>query len=42
MGLVIASIHEERDAYRKALVAEESLPSPPRPFSARRRQRPGG
>jgi CPA2 family monovalent cation:H+ antiporter-2 len=36
MGLVIASIHEQRDLYRKALLAEESLTVPPRPFSARR------
>jgi CPA2 family monovalent cation:H+ antiporter-2 len=42
MGLVIASIHEQRDAYRKALVAEENLTAPPRPFSARRWRRPAG
>jgi CPA2 family monovalent cation:H+ antiporter-2 len=40
MGLVIASIHEQRDLYRKALLAEESSASPPRPFSARRWRKP--
>ena len=40
MGLVIASIHEQRDIYRKALLAEESLTAPPRPFSARRWRKP--
>jgi monovalent cation:H+ antiporter-2, CPA2 family len=40
MGLVIASIHEQRDIYRKTLLAEESLIAPPRPFSARRRRKP--
>jgi monovalent cation:H+ antiporter-2, CPA2 family len=36
MGLVIASIHEQRDIYRKALIAEEGTAAPPRPFSSRR------
>ena len=40
MGLVIASIHEQRDLYRKALLAEESFTAPPRPFSARRWRKP--
>ncbi len=40
MGLVIASIHEQRDIYRKALLAEDSLITPPRPFSARRWRKP--
>jgi len=40
MGLVIASIHEQRDIYRKALVAEEGQTAPPRPFSARRWRKP--
>jgi CPA2 family monovalent cation:H+ antiporter-2 len=40
MGLVIASIHEQRDHYRKELLADESAPSPPRPFIGRRRKRP--
>ena len=40
MGLVIASIHEQRDIYRKALLAEDSLTTPPRPFSARRWRKP--
>lgn len=41
MGLVIASIHEQRDIYRKALIADESQATPPRPFKARRQKRPG-
>ncbi|WP_296709486.1 cation:proton antiporter [Rhodoblastus sp.] len=41
MGLVIASIHEQRDIYRKALIADESQASPPRPFKARRQKRTG-
>jgi CPA2 family monovalent cation:H+ antiporter-2 len=40
MGLVIASIHEQRDIYRKALIAEESQAALPRPFKARRNKRP--
>ena len=39
MGLVIASIHEQRDIYRKALIADESRIAPPRPFKARRMKR---
>ena len=39
MGLVIASIHEQRDLYRKELLADESAPAPPRPFIGRRRQK---
>jgi len=40
MGLVIASIHEQRDLYRKALIAEGDVAATaPRPFSARRRKR---
>jgi CPA2 family monovalent cation:H+ antiporter-2 len=39
MGLVIASIHEHRDIYRKALIAEGDVNAAPRPFSARRRKR---
>jgi CPA2 family monovalent cation:H+ antiporter-2 len=40
MGLVIASIHEQRDIYRKALIAEGDVAaSAPRPFSARRKKR---
>jgi CPA2 family monovalent cation:H+ antiporter-2 len=39
MGLVIASIHEQRDLYRKELLADESVPAPPRPFIGRRRKR---
>ncbi|MGO9388897.1 cation:proton antiporter domain-containing protein [Rhodoblastus sp.] len=39
MGLVIASIHEQRDLYRKALVAEESEAPPARPFIGRRKKR---
>jgi CPA2 family monovalent cation:H+ antiporter-2 len=38
MGLVIASIHEQRDLYRKELLADESVPTPPRPFIGRRRK----
>ena len=41
MGLVIASIHEQRDIYRKTLIADESQAEPPRPFKARRQKRPG-
>jgi monovalent cation:H+ antiporter-2, CPA2 family len=41
MGLVIASIHEQRDLYRKTLIADESQTAPPRPFKARRQKRPG-
>jgi CPA2 family monovalent cation:H+ antiporter-2 len=41
MGLVIASIHEQRDIYRKTLIADESQTEPPRPFKARRQKRPG-
>jgi CPA2 family monovalent cation:H+ antiporter-2 len=41
MGLVIASIHEQRDIYRKALIADESQADPPRPFKARRQKRTG-
>ena len=40
MGLVIASIHEQRDIYRKALLAEESPAVAPHPFSARRWRKP--
>jgi CPA2 family monovalent cation:H+ antiporter-2 len=40
MGLVIASIHEQRDIYRKTLIADESQAAPPRPFKARRQKRP--
>ncbi|WP_294540194.1 cation:proton antiporter [uncultured Rhodoblastus sp.] len=36
MGLVIASIHEQRDLYRKELLADESVSAPPRPFVGRR------
>ena len=36
MGLVIASIHEQRDIYRKTLIADESPIAAPRPFKARR------
>lgn len=40
MGLVIASIHEQRDLYRKALIAEGDVAATaPRPFSARRKKR---
>ncbi|MBB4198280.1 potassium transporter TrkA [Rhodoblastus sphagnicola] len=40
MGLVIASIHEQRDIYRKALIAEGDVAAlAPRPFSARRKKR---
>ena len=39
MGLVIASIHEQRDIYRKNLIADESQIAPPRPFKARRMKR---
>ena len=39
MGLVIASIHEQRDIYRKALIADESQSASPRPFKARRQKR---
>jgi CPA2 family monovalent cation:H+ antiporter-2 len=39
MGLVIASIHEQRDLYRKELLADESVTAPPRPFIGRRRKR---
>jgi monovalent cation:H+ antiporter-2, CPA2 family len=39
MGLVIASIHEQRDIYRKTLIADESQAEPPRPFKARRQKR---
>ncbi len=42
MGLVIASIHEQRDIYRKALIAEDSVSPPPRPFSSRRWRRSKG
>jgi CPA2 family monovalent cation:H+ antiporter-2 len=42
MGLVIASIHEQREAYRKALIAEGAPTAPARPFSARRWRRPAG
>jgi CPA2 family monovalent cation:H+ antiporter-2 len=42
MGLVIASIHEQRDLYRKELIADESVSGPPRPFIGRRRKRPAG
>ncbi len=42
MGLVIASIHEQRDLYRKELIADESVTTPPRPFIGRRRKRPLG
>jgi CPA2 family monovalent cation:H+ antiporter-2 len=39
MGLVIASIHEQRDLYRKALIAEGDVAAlAPRPFSARRKK----
>ncbi len=40
MGLVIASIHEQRDIYRQTLVAADAQ-TPAKPFSARRRTRPG-
>ncbi len=40
MGLVIASIHEQRDLYRKELIADEGITAPPRPFIGRRRKRP--
>jgi CPA2 family monovalent cation:H+ antiporter-2 len=39
MGLVIASIHEQREIYRKNLIADESRIAPPRPFKARRMKR---
>ncbi len=39
MGLVIASIHEQRDIYRKTLIADESPIAAPRPFKARRMKR---
>jgi len=39
MGFVIASIHEQRDIYRKSLLADESQAAAPRPFKARRRKR---
>jgi CPA2 family monovalent cation:H+ antiporter-2 len=40
MGLVIASIHEQRDVYRKALIAEGDVAATAtRPFSARRKKR---
>jgi monovalent cation:H+ antiporter-2, CPA2 family len=39
MGLVIASIHEQRDIYRRNLIADESQIRPPRPFKARRMKR---
>ncbi len=39
MGLVIASIHEQRDIYRQTLIADESRIAPPRPFKARRMKR---
>ncbi len=39
MGLVIASIHEQRDIYRKTLIADESQTAPPRPFKGRRLKR---
>ena len=39
MGLVIASIHEQRDLYRKELLADESVTAPPRPFIGRRRKK---
>ena len=39
MGLVIASIHEQRDVYRKTLIADESQYPAPRPFKARRQKR---
>ena len=40
MGLVIASIHEQRDLYRKALIAEGDVAATvARPFSARRKKR---
>ncbi len=40
MGLVIASIHEQRDLYRKALIAEGDVAATaPRPFSAKRKKR---
>jgi CPA2 family monovalent cation:H+ antiporter-2 len=39
MGLVIASIHEQRDIYRKTLIADESQAETPRPFKARRQKR---
>jgi CPA2 family monovalent cation:H+ antiporter-2 len=42
MGLVIASIHEQRDLYRKQLIADESVAASPRPFVGRRRKRPTG
>jgi len=42
MGLVIASIHEKRDIYRKALIAEGDVAaSAPRRFSGRRKKRSG-
>jgi CPA2 family monovalent cation:H+ antiporter-2 len=39
MGQVIASIHEQRDIYRKALIAEGDVAATPRPYSARRKKR---
>ncbi|MCW2275946.1 potassium transporter TrkA [Rhodoblastus acidophilus] len=40
MGLVIASIHEQRDLYRKALIAEGDVAATAaRPFSAKRKKR---
>lgn len=38
MGLVIASIHEQRDRYRKALVADEAQMRKPQPFRGRRQK----
>ena len=39
MGLVIASIHEQRDIYRKALIAEDNTTATARPFRSRRMKR---
>ncbi|MCI4680343.1 cation:proton antiporter [Rhodoblastus acidophilus] len=38
-GLVIASIHEQRDIYRKTLIADENPAAAPRAFKGRRRKR---
>jgi CPA2 family monovalent cation:H+ antiporter-2 len=42
MGLVIASIHEQRDIYRKTLQIADAAAPEARPFSARRQKRAGG
>lgn len=38
MGLVIASIHEQRDVYRRTLVADEAQAKKPQPFRGRRQK----